>query len=281
MNETLEQSQEALRETAGVFTKIWERISNSFPTLLMALCIFLIGVLIARMLTKLMSRAMSRSKIEGAASSFGQSVVKISLYAILLIVCLSVLGVPTASLITLVGAAGVAIGLSLQSTLSNLAGGFILMFSKPFQAGDYIRTGSDEGYVEAVSILYTKLRTIDNHTVYIPNNTVLSGAVINISRRGRIRLRVSLSISYGSDIRKAREVLLGAVSELDCVMKKPSPLVTVSELADSGINLTIFIWVHMTEYFIAPSAVLESCKYALDQAGIEIPFPQIDVHTKN
>ncbi|MBQ8922309.1 MAG: mechanosensitive ion channel [Oscillospiraceae bacterium] len=280
MSETLEQGQETLRETAGLFSKIWDKVVSFLPTLLMALCIFLAGILIARLITKIISRAMSRSKIDGAASSFGQSVVKIMLYAILLIICLSVLGVPTASMITVVGAAGVAIGLALQNTLSNLAGGFILMLAKPFQAGDFIRTGAEEGFVESVSILYTKLRTMDNHTVFIPNSAVSSGAVTNLSQRGRIRVRVQLSVSYAADIRKTRAVLLKAVSGLETVLKKPAPAVAVTELAESGIELTVFAWVRNTDFITAPAAVRECCKYALDQAGIEIPYPQIDVHTK-
>ncbi len=281
MNEQLEHGQEAFRETAGLFTKMWDRLTDFFPTLFIALFIFLIGMFAARLITKIISRAMNRSKIDAAASSFGQSFIKILLYVILLIVCLSVLGVPTASMITIIGAAGVAIGLALQNTLSNLAGGFILMMAKPFQAGDYIRSATQEGFVESVSILYTKLRTLDNESIFVPNSLISSGSVANLSQRGKLRIRVTLSVSYASDIRKTRTVLLKALSENDVVLNKPAPVVSVFELADSGISLCLFVWVRSADYFTARSSVLECCKVALDRAGIEIPYPQIDVHTKS
>jgi len=280
MDEQIEHGQEVFRETTGMFERFWEKLTDFFPTLIIAFAVFLIGILIARLFTKLLSRTMRRSRINATAAGFGQSFVRILIYSILIIVCLSILGVPTASLITVVGAAGVTIGLALQNTLSNLAGGFIILFAKPFQAGDYIKVSGQEGYVESVSILYTELRMRDHQIVFLPNSIVSSGAVINLSREGTLRVSVPVSVSYDTNIKQARSVILKAVMQESGIQKKPLPTVTVSELGDHGITLLVSAWVKKEQYFVAPPQILECIKTALESAEIEIPFPQIDVHNK-
>ena len=152
------------------------------------------------------------------------------------------------------------------------------MLAKPFQAGDYICANGEEGYVEAVTILYTQLTTRDNRSVYLPNSVVSSGAVVNLSGKGKLRVSVQVSVSYKTDIAAARTALLDAVKPLTFALDKPEPTVTVDALADSGIALSLNVWVGKSDYFTAQPALREAAKNALDAAGIVIPFPQIDVH---
>ena len=278
MHNQLEAGQEAIEQTAGILTKLGEKAVNFMPTLLVSLVVFLIGVLIARLLTALVRHAMNRARVNPAATSFGLSFTRIVLYTVLIVICLSLMGVPAASVVTVLGAAGVTVGLALQNSLSNLAGGFVLMLAKPFQAGDYITAGGEEGYVEAVTILYTQLTTRDNRSVFLPNSIVSSGAVVNLSRKGKLRVSVKFSVSYQSSIAAARYALLTAVTPLPFVMKTPEPAVLVHELGDHGVELMLNVWVEKTDYFTSQSVLLETAKNALTDAGIEIPFPQIVVH---
>lgn len=278
MHNQLEAGQEALEQTAGVLTKLGEKVVNFMPTLLCSLVVFLIGVLIARFLIWLLKHTMKRAKVNAAAISFGQSFARILLYVTLIVICLSLLGVPAASVVTLLGAAGVTVGLALQNSLSNLAGGFVLMLAKPFQAGDYIIADGEEGYVEAVTILYTQLTTRDNRSVYLPNSRVSSGAVVNLSRKGKLRISIPVSVSYSTDIAQTRDALLTAAKKQKYVIREPEPTVTVNALGDSGMELLLNVWVAKFDYFTAQPELRELVKLTLDEAGVEIPFPQVVVH---
>ena len=280
MAEQLEAGHEALEHTTGVLYELGEKLVKFMPTLLSGFIVFLVGILIARLMLGLLRHAMKRAKVNAAAISFGQSFARILLYGILLMICLSVIGVPAASVVTLLGAAGVTIGLALQSSLSNLAGGFVLMLAKPFQAGDYIAADGQEGYVEAVTILYTQLTTRDNRSVFLPNSKVSSGAVVNLSKKGSLRLNVNVTVPYSANLETVRYALLTALNKLEIVQKKPEPSVVVDALGDNGVELMLYVWVSKNDYFTAPPVLRETAKTALEAAGIEIPYPQIDVHTK-
>lgn len=283
MPEQLESGAETIRKTTGFLAQLGEKLWNYLPTLLIAVIVFLLGILFARLLGKIVGKLMSRTprrpKIDKTASGFGHSLTRILFYVILTVICLSILGVPTASIVTLVGTAGVTVGLALQNALSNLAGGFILLFAKPFQAGDYIISGSNEGYVESVTTLYTELRTRDNRSIYLPNSTVSSGAVVNLSRRSTLKISVPVSVAYSTDLQQARDVLLAAAGQCSILLKDPAPTVTVQSLADSGVVLSFNFWVKRTDYFLGAPTALELAKQALGDAGIEIPFPQVTVHS--
>ena len=281
MQEQLEAGQEALEHTTGILAGLVEKIVSFLPTLLIALIVFLIGVLIARFFVLLLRHAMKRAKVNAAAISFGQSFARIVLYVILIVICLSLLGVPAASVVTLLGAAGVTVGLALQNSLSNLAGGFVLMLAKPFQAGDYILANGEEGYVEAVTILYTQLTTRDNRSIYLPNSLVSAGSVVNLSQKGKLRVSLPLTVSYASEIEAARAALLDAVTQLTAVLNKPEPTVTVQELGADGVKLMLNVWVGKSDYFTVQPILREGAKAALDAGGIGIPYPQLDVHMQN
>lgn len=274
----LTDEKQAVAEATGFFVDLGKRFTDFLPTLVIAVIVFVVGLILARLILKLVQLAMRRSKLDSASAGFGQSFVKILLYVILAAIFLSMVGVPPATVITLLGTAGVAIGLALQNTLSNLAGGFLIMLAKPFRSGDYIRVGDAEGYVESVTILYTTLRALDNRVFYLPNGSVSAGQIVNLSEKGTLRVNPSLSVSYSTDIDKARSAILTALAAEQKILKDPPPVVVVTELADSGVKLTVFAWVNQSDYIAAPSRILEISKKALDAAGIEIPFPQVVVH---
>ena len=269
---------EAVEHTTGLFEKLLNQFTNYLPTAIIALAVFLIGMLLSRLLMKILGHALGKSKMNETAKSFSRSLVRILCVTLLLIICLSILGVPMASIITVIGAAGVTVGLALQNALSNLSGGFIIMLSKPFQAGDYIIAGGKEGFVESVTILHTQLRTRDHRCIYLPNSIVSAGAVENLTQKGELRLAVPVTVSYRADIKAARDVLLKAVNATEHILKKPEAAVSVKELGDHGVVLCIYCWVKPEHCMTAEAAVREAAKYALDAAGIEIPYPQLVLH---
>ncbi|MCQ2417816.1 MAG: mechanosensitive ion channel family protein [Oscillospiraceae bacterium] len=280
LNEQLEHGQEALEQTTGLLASFWARIVDYLPTVLIGLVIFLIGLIITRIIDKLIGHALRKAKAGPTATGFGHSLVRVVLYSVLIAIFLSVLGVPIASIVAIIGAAGVTIGLALQNSLSNLAGGFVLLFAKPFQPGDYIIVSDKEGYVEQITIFYTKLLTRDNQKIYLPNSIVSSGAVVNLSQKRSLRVIVPLTIAYGSDLEMVRQALLTTLKMQKIVKPVPEPCIAVSELADSGIKLSIIVWVDNEDYFVAVGPILEAAINALRDIHVEIPYPQLDVHTK-
>lgn len=277
-NETIAAGEEALKQTGSLLSAFWEGFVSYLPTLLIALIVFLIGMLLARLIGKLVNRALGGKKLGRAATSFGKSLVQIIAYVLLAVICLSILGVPRESIITVIGTAGVTIGLALQNSLSNLAGGFVILFAKPFGVGDRISVGDAEGTVESVTILYTKLISIDNRSIFLPNSIVTSGKLVNLSQNGKLRVSVPLSVSYNTNLDTARTVLLEAIKKSGVDSGSPAASVVVKELADSGVVLTMFVWVKQEDLYRAPPLLLEYAKNALDAANIEIPFPQVTIH---
>ncbi len=268
-----------ITQTTTFFENLLQRGENFLPTLIVAVLVFLLGLLLTKVVLKIVARAMTRAKVEGAAGSFIKSLLRILLYTLLAIIALSILGVPMTSIIAVISAAGLAIGLALQDSLSNLAGGFIILFSKPFKAGDYIMAGGTEGHVDSVSILYTKLITRDNRCVYLPNGVLSSGQITNLSQRGTLRVSVPLSIAYDADFDAARQVILEVLANEPMVLQEPAPVVTMSGHGDSAVILSAGFWVNSEDYFAVNGRIYECTKQALDAANIEIPYPQVCVHT--
>ena len=281
VEEGLAQSEEPLQQTTGFFSELWEKFLDYLPTLLVALVVFFIGLTLSKALIKIMRRSMQRANVNQTAAGFGQSLLQILLYTLLLTICLTILGVPMSSIVAIVGAAGLAIGLALQDSLSNLAGGFIILFAKPFQAGDYIILDNVEGFVQSVTILYTSLQTRDNKMVFIPNGTVSTGEIINLSQCGTLKVSIPLSIAYDANIEQARRVLLDAVDTDERFLKDPAPSVSMNGHGDNAVILSLNVTVRFEDYFGAPAILYEIAKQALDRAKIEIPYPQIVMHTQN
>lgn len=247
---------------------------------LLALLIFLIGGQLIKLVRKIIRKSMERAHAETGAVQFVDSFVKAALYVVLVFFIASFLGADAASIVALLGSAGVAIGLAVQGSLSNLAGGVLILLLKPFKVGDYIieNAGKQEGTVSEIQIFYTKLLTPDNRVIVLPNGTLANNSLVNVTAAKHRRLDITVSISYDSDIRKAKEVLQ-KVLETDMAVKKDMEMrVFVNELAASSVDLGVRCWLENTDYWEGKWRITENCKYALDEAGITIPFPQLDVH---
>ncbi len=240
---------------------------------------FLIGVQLARLLRSMIKKALKRSHVDDNAVRFIDSFVKFSLYFVLILMIASGMGVDAASILALLGSASVAIGLAVQGSLSNFAGGVLLLILKPFVAGEYIKDNEgNEGTVEAVDIFYTQLITPDNKVVVLPNGNLANGTITNYTRCQERRIDIPVGISYREDIRKAREIMEKVASEEPGVIQEREIRAFVDSLGESSVNLNVRCWASQSDYWNTKWHLTEQIKYALDEAGISIPFPQLDVH---
>lgn len=248
--------------------------------ILLAFLFFVIGVQIIKLLRKIVRRSLKRAGADTGVMQFLDSFIKAALYILLLFMIASGFGLDAASVVALVGSAGVAIGLAIQGSLSNFAGGVLILLLKPFKIDDYIMIGdgTNQGTVKEIQIFYTKLATADNHVLIIPNGTLSNSNIINVSMLEDRRLDITVGIAYDADIRTAKKVLLSVLEQDDAVLKEKEHIVFVSELGDSSVNLNMRCWCRNETYWEAKWRITENVKYALDEAGIAIPFPQMDVH---
>ncbi len=245
----------------------------------LALLAFLIGVQVIKLIRKIIKKSMKRANADTGAIQFVDSFMKAALYVVLILLIATSFGVDAASIIALVGSAGVAIGLAVQGSLSNLAGGVLLLLLHPFRVGDYIIDASgNEGTVTEIQIFYTKLITPDNKTIILPNGTLSNNSITNATAAKTRRMDIVVGISYGADIKAAKEVLLNVLKSDEAVLKDKDMNVFVDKLADSSVNLGVRCWFNNEDFWIGKWRVTENCKCALDKAGIQIPFPQMDVH---
>ena len=252
------------------------------PTFISALIILVAGTIFTKIAIKIMTKGLKKSKIEPTAHSFLLSLVKTILYMFVFIIFLSALKVPMTSIIAAVSAAGLAIGLALQNSLSNIAGGFIILFAKPFKKGDFVEIGSDIGTVDEISILYTRLLTTDNKAVHIPNGNITSTSVTNYSEEDLRRLDMNFSIDYNDDYRKAISLILEYINKHPLALRAPEePLVRMTSHDASAITIVSRVWVKNENYFKLKFDMLEDIKDIFDSNGITIPYNQLDVRITN
>jgi small conductance mechanosensitive channel len=246
--------------------------------ILAAILIFVIGKFIARLLTDLLAKAMTKAKIEKTLVSFIRNIIYVSAMAFVIIAALGQLGVQTTSFVAVIGAAGLAVGLALQGSLSNFAAGVILILFKPFKVGDFIIAGGEMGTVQEIQIFNTVLAHPDNRKVIVPNAQVTGGTITNFSAIKNRRVDLVFGISYDDNIKTAKDILAKVVAENPKVLKDPAPVIAVSELGDSSVNLVCRPWCAPTDYWDVHFDILERGKIALEKGGITIPFPQRDIH---
>jgi small conductance mechanosensitive channel len=246
--------------------------------LIVALAIFIIGKFISRLISTGVGKLLSHKSVDPTVISFAKSIVYGLAMTFTIIAAISHLGFNTTSLVAVIGAAGLAIGLALQGSLSNFASGVLLISFRPFKAGDFVEAGGIAGVVEEVLIFSTKLKTGDNKTVIIPNNAITGGTITNYSTKPTRRIDLVIGVSYDADLAKTKEVLAKVVADNEQVLKEPAVTIGVSELADSSVNLVVRPWVKSGDYWPTHFKLLEDIKVALDDAGIEIPYPQLSVH---
>lgn len=259
--------------------KLPETILHLGIRVLLALVVFLIGAQLIKLVCKILKKSMVRGNADLGAIQFLGSFVKIALYVILIFFIASGFGLDAASVVALLGSAGVAIGLAIQGSLSNFAGGVLILLLKPFKVGDYIITGNgNEGTVIEIQIFYTKLTTGDNRLVVIPNGDLSNSSMINVSAMPKRRLDISVGISYQADIRKAREVLMPVLETDTMVLQDQEKRIFVDSLGESAVILGIRCYVTPENFWETKWRLNENIKYALDEAGISIPYNQLDVH---
>jgi small conductance mechanosensitive channel len=249
--------------------------------LLGAVIIWIIGSWIIKKIKSLLQKAMNKFNYDESLEKFLTSLIIGSLKVILIILILGQLGVETSSFAAILAAAGLAIGLALQGSLSNFAGGILIMIFKPYRIGDYIQAQGESGTVKEIEIFTTKLNSTDNKEIIIPNGAISNGNITNFSTEKVRRVDVKIGVSYDADIKQTKELLLKIMTENTKILKDPEPLIVLSELGDSSVNFLMRSWVNTDEYWNVYFELLETSKIELDKAGIEIPFPQMDIHTKN
>lgn len=248
---------------------------------LLALVVLFVGIQLIKLVRRIMRKSFERRNVDVGVSRFLDSLVKTALYILLLFTIASYFGLDAASVVALVGSAGVAIGLAVQGSLSNFAGGVLILLLKPFKVGDYIRDAAgNEGTVEDVQLFYTRLITPDRHMVVVPNGELANSNILNMSTLNDRRLDIKVGISYEADIHRAREVLLQVLDEDPGVLQEEEKRVFVDELADSSVVLDLRCYSANENFWETRWRLTEKVKYALDEAGIPIPFPQMDVHVQ-
>lgn len=255
-----------------------EKFIAFLPTLLGALAILVIGWFLIKFVVKKIRKLFEKRNYDLALRNFLVSILDVVLKVLLLVVVVSQLGVETASLIALLGAAGLAIGLALQGSLANFAGGVIILTLKPFRLGDWVEAQGISGTVTEISLFYTKLTTFGNQLAVIPNGQISNDNVINYTVLGLRRDALTFGISYDSDIKKAKSILLEIMNEQEKTLKDPVPEVMVATLADNSVNLSARFWAKNEDFWDCHWYTIEQAKIRLEAAGIGIPFPQRDLH---
>lgn len=244
-----------------------------------AIIVLLIGSRIIKFLLKLIKKSLDRSKVEAGVVTFLCSLVKYSLYFVLAMIILAQFGVTTSSVVAVLGSAGLTLGLALQGSLSNFAGGVLILLLKPFVVGDYIIDGAtgQEGTVSSITIFYTKLHTVDNRMILIPNGTLSNSSITNVTHMEKRRIDLLIGVSYEANLAKTKQVLLDVVKSEDKILPGEPVDVYVSELADSSVQMGVRAWVKTEDYWPIRWKMTEDIKNALDANAISIPYPQIDV----
>lgn len=243
-----------------------------------AIVVFFIGAWVATLVKTALARLLNRRSIDSIIGAFLVNLAHIGLMVFVVIAALSIAGVPTTSFVAVIGAAGLAIGLALQGSLSNFAAGFLLVVFRPFRRGDYIDGAGASGIVDEIQIFTTILKTPDNRRVIIPNGKLTSDNIINYSALDTRRVDLTVGVSYSDDIKHVKSVLQRIAHEDKRVLKEPAPEILVSELADNSVNFIMRVWVKSGDYWPFKFDTTEKVKLAFDAEGITIPFPQRDVH---
>jgi len=258
--------------------KIYDIVTIYGIKVIAAIAIFVVGLWIAKGFRSISMRAMDKRSVEPTLSRFVGNLTYMALLAFFIIAALGQLGIKTASFVVVLGAAGLAIGLALQGSLSNFASGFLMIIFKPFKVGDYVEVAGVAGTVEEVQVFTTTLKTPDNKTVIIPNSNVTGNNVVNWTIKGTRRVDMVFGIGYDDDIDKAKQIISDILAKDERILNDPQTLVALSELADSSVNFVARPWVNIEDYWGVYFDAMENIKKAFDAEGISIPYPQRDVH---
>ncbi len=283
VEESVAAAEQSVGRVNDMINSIWNSFVGKLPTIIIAIIILAVGMIISKIILKLMGKAMDKSKLDVTISRFAQSAAKIVFNVFVVIIVLTFLGVPMDSIIAVVATAGIAVGLALQNSLSNLAGGFLILIEKPFKVGSYIKCGGEEGVVEAISILYTKLMTVDNKAIYIPNGVASSGVVVNFSDPETRRIDHLVSISYEEDLDKAIASINKAIEGNAMIIREgdKAPFIRLFSMDSSSIGITVRLWGKSADYWTIYFDSIEAIRRQFIKDGIDVPYNKLDVNITN
>ena len=264
------------------WNRAWNWIVGKAGSVILALLCLWIGLKLAKWIMKLIRRSFDKSKLDPTVSSFLSSIIYIVLYVLIFITLVSIMGIQVTSFVTLLGTAGVTIGLALQGSLANFAGGVLILILKPFVIGDYIRedTHNNEGTVVSIDIFYTRLQTYDGKMIVIPNGTLSNTSLTNLTKQEKRRLEFQIPVEYDVDLRLAKSVLEQVITKESMVLADEPKNIVLDAFEDSSMTILVHIWVKTEDYWQAKWKLMEGFKAALDEAGIVIPYNQLDIHMK-
>ena len=258
-----------------------DKFIDFLPSLLYALFLLFFGLWVINIFVRYIRKFFDKKDFDPTLENFAVSLTNWTLKIILFVLVITKLGVETTSLVAIIGAAGLAIGLALQGSLSNFAGGVLIIVLKPFKVGDFIEAQGVSGTVKETTLFYTKLVTFGNQLAVIPNGQLTNDNIINYTTEGKRKDAITIGISYDSDIKQAKDILVNLMAEQEKIFKDPAPQVVVTELADSAVNLSLRFWASNEDFWDCHWFTIEEAKTRLEAAGVGIPFPQRDVHFYN
>ena len=264
----------------GLKTFFNDVLFNNIPRILIALVILWVGWKLIKVLTKFLQKIFTKRNLDVSLQSFLQSLIGITLKILLIITVADMIGIQMTSFIAILGAAGLAVGMALQGTLQNFAGGVIILILKPYKVGDFIEQGGTSGVVKEIQIFSTIIQTVDNKTIIVPNTQLATGTLTNYTRANKRRVDIPVGIAYGSDVEQARRVLLDLANAHPDVFKEgdDAPTVVCTSLGSSSVDLQLRVWVATDNYWPVSSNLTQGVYEALGKNGIEIPFNQLQVH---
>ncbi len=273
-----------LLEPAVTWAEIWDWLKswllNTGVKIVVALLILIISFAIINSVTKKLYKKLQKKHRDETLSRVGTQTARVLLKVVVLVCLIGYVGIETASISAIIASLGVGISLAVQGTLSNFAGGVIIIVMRPFKIGDYIVSNGQEGTVEDIRLFYTHIVTNDNKEVVIPNGTLANNVIVNASAKDTRRVDLVIPVAYGSDVHQVKSVLLSVLNENELVMQEPAPFVEMSKLGDSSLDFTVRAWCNRPDYWTVYFALLDTIKAKLDENGIEIPYNQLDVHVR-
>lgn len=267
-----------IQEVTGYLRNLIPRGMEFAGSVLVALLILVIGMKVVKKLLAILKKSMLKKEMDAGVVTFLISAGKIVLNALVIIMAAQVLGFATSSVVAIIGSAGLALGLALQGSLANFAGGVLILVMKPFEAGDYIIVGELEGKVQKIDVVYTTLTTADNRDIILPNGKLADSNIINVTREDKRRIDIPVSIEYTENIKKVRDVLQGVVDRQEAKLDDMPVNIVVSSLDESAVTMTVFLWVSPDDYMVAKWKMLEEIKEEFEKNNIVIPFNQMDVN---
>lgn len=279
--EQAEATKKSLLESIEGFAQAFtdpEKLAGYAGNLVGAIAIYVVGKIVVRILTGLLEKLMVRAKVDATLSSFLSNIAHYVLITFVILMALESLGVDTTSLAAIMGAAGIAVGLALQSSLSNFASGVMIILFKPFRVGDFVEAAGVSGTVEEISIFSTLMKTGDNKQIIVPNGAIYGGNIINYSAKPTRRIDMVVGCGYGDDLRAVKAFLTILVETDERILKDPAPVVAVSELGDSSVNFVVRPWVNSADYWAVLWDLNERVKLGFDERGFNIPYPTQDIH---